>query len=177
MADKNPKEGRNVQRQLAIFEVAKDARGKSMDEIKEMLRAAFSRHRVSGQPGTWLDGVASEASYGEPYIVDMPSALAADSIMPAPDPQVQQTLAGRRKLRQSEEPPAKSDRAFEAAAPSGGGTASAGARGIGTVTGRDPAVLIVAVAVALTLAVSAAVAFREARRRAARQRRVGGGRN
>src|SRR4051794_6445466 len=98
MEETNPTATRNVRRQLAIFEVAKRARGKSMAEIRQMLRQAFARHRVPSPPEPWMESVASEASYGEPYIVDLPAAQAADSMVEAPDAQVHGSLAGRRQL-------------------------------------------------------------------------------
>lgn len=100
MAETNPTEPRNVQRQLAIFEVAKRARGKSIAEIRQMLREAFARRRVPSPPGPWLDSVAAEASYGEPYIVDLSAAEAADSREQAPDARVHRSLAWRRQLWQ-----------------------------------------------------------------------------
>ncbi|MBT2550430.1 hypothetical protein [Arthrobacter sp. ISL-65] len=62
----------NVQRQLAIFEVARNAGDKSMAEIRQMLRAAFTRRGLTSRPIPWLEAMASEAFYGKPYIVDMP---------------------------------------------------------------------------------------------------------
>ncbi|MGO4230100.1 hypothetical protein AB4Y72_14645 [Arthrobacter sp. YAF34] len=101
---KDPAADEKVQLQLAIFEVTPDARGKSLGEIRQMLLAAFSRRGVEPPPDTWLDSVASAASYGEPYIIDLPAALAADGEVPAPNEEVRRGLASRRRLRQQRLP-------------------------------------------------------------------------
>ena len=101
---KDPAADEKVQLQLAIFEVTPDARGKSLGEIRQMLLAAFSRRGVKPPPDTWLDSVASAASYGEPYIIDLPAALAADGAVPAPNEEVRRRLASRRRLRQQRLP-------------------------------------------------------------------------
>ena len=86
--------------QMAIFEVTRDAQGKSPQEILQRLRSAFADHGVQTPPGTWLESVASAAFYGEPYIIDLPAAVAADNILPAPSTEVRRRLATRRRLRQ-----------------------------------------------------------------------------
>lgn len=101
---KDPAADEKVQLQLAIFEVTQDARGKSLGEIRQMLLAAFSRRGVEPPTGIWLDSVASAAFYGEPYIVDLPAALAADGVVPAPNEKVRSRLASRRRLRQQRLP-------------------------------------------------------------------------
>ncbi len=93
-----------LQLQLAIFDVTKDAQGKSLDEIQESLRSAFAARGVEAPPGTWLESVASSAFYGEPYIIDFPAAIAADDAMPAPNKNVRKRLAFRRQLRQEKLP-------------------------------------------------------------------------
>ncbi|WP_285247676.1 MULTISPECIES: hypothetical protein [unclassified Pseudarthrobacter] len=93
-----------LQLQLAIFGVTKDAQGKSLQEILQRLRSAFADHGVQTPPGTWLESVASSAFYGEPYIIDLPAALAADSTLPAPSTDVRRRLAIRRRLRQEKLP-------------------------------------------------------------------------
>lgn len=97
----SPARSENVQRQLAIFDVARKAHGRSLPEIKKMLTDAFARRGLSRQPGPWLDAVASEALYGEPYIVDLPAAVAADTEVNAADPQIHEALRRRRVLRAS----------------------------------------------------------------------------
>ncbi|WP_284762134.1 hypothetical protein [Arthrobacter sp. efr-133-R2A-63] len=89
----------NVQRQLAIFDVVRRARGTSLPQIKEMLTKAFAERGLSRQPGAWLDAVASEAAYGKPYLIDLPAAVAANSIAAAPDPEVESELRKRGILR------------------------------------------------------------------------------
>ena len=90
--------------QLAIFEVTRDAGGKGLSEIQEMLLAAFARHGVEPPPGTWVESVASSAFYGEPYIVDLPAAVAADEMVPAPNDEVRERLASQRQLQQEKLP-------------------------------------------------------------------------
>ena len=107
MDNTEPVQPGNVQRQLAIFNIVRRAQGKSMAEIQQMLRDAFARRRLPIPTGTWLDAVATEASYGKPYIVDLPSAVAADKIMAAPDPNVEEYLQLRRRLRASETSPSQ----------------------------------------------------------------------
>ena len=93
-----------LQLQLAIFDVTRNAQGKSLDEIQESLRAAFAAHGVEAPPNTWLESVASSAFYGEPYIIDFPAAIAADDAVPAPNEGVRDRLAHRRELRQENLP-------------------------------------------------------------------------
>ena len=94
-----------LQLQLAIFEVSKDSKGRSLDEIITRLRAAFADHGVDEPPFTWLESVASSAYYGEPYIIDFPTALAADDAVSAPNEQVRERLEKRRELREEKLPP------------------------------------------------------------------------
>ncbi|MET3932191.1 hypothetical protein [Arthrobacter sp. OAP107] len=91
--------------QLAIFEVTKDARGKGLDEILDRLRAAFAAQGVRTPPTTWLESVASSVFYGEPYIIDLPAAVAADAAVPAPSRLVRDQIASRRELREEKLPP------------------------------------------------------------------------
>lgn len=93
----------NVQRQLAIFQVAGHAAGKSASEIRTMLEKALAEQGLLNEPAPWLDAVVAAAAYGEPYIVDLPSAVVAESVEAAPDLHVQQTLLQRRLLRESED--------------------------------------------------------------------------
>jgi len=97
--DPTPANSDNVQRQLAIFDVVRRARGKTSTEIKRMLAKAFAERGLAKQPGPWMDAVASEAAYGKTYIVDLPAAVAAESITTAPDPHVAETLRERGVLR------------------------------------------------------------------------------
>lgn len=94
-----------LQLQLAIFEASKDSKGKSLAEILEKLRSAFAARGVAEPPATWLESVASSAFYGEPYLIDFPTAIAADSAVPAPNQEVRNRLAGRRELRAEKLPP------------------------------------------------------------------------
>ena len=94
-----------AQLQSAIFEVTRDAEGKSLGNILELLRSAFARRGVEAPPNTWLESVASAAFYGEPYIIDLPAALAAEGAVPAPSEDVRRQLASRRQLRQETLPP------------------------------------------------------------------------
>ena len=100
----DPMADEKVRLQLAIFEVTRDADGQGMGEIREMLRAAFARHGVETPPATWVESVASSAFYGEPYIVDLPAAVLADSIIPAPNEEVRERLAAQRQLQQEKLP-------------------------------------------------------------------------
>lgn len=85
--------------QSVIFEVTREAGGRSLPEIRDMLQAGFARRGVEAPTNIWLDSVASAAFYGEPYIIDLPAALAADSAVAAPNDEVRQRLASRRELR------------------------------------------------------------------------------
>jgi hypothetical protein len=165
MAETNPAAQRNVQRQLAIFEVASRARGKSMAEIKQMLREAFARRRLPGQPGTWLDSVASEASYGEPYIVDLSAAETADSMEQAPDARVHRSLAWRRQLWQLAGRSAGAGRPDDPAQP--GRRAGRARRRAVPITNEGLAAVraIVAGAIALTAALAVVMAVRMVGRR------------
>lgn len=155
MDDPRPVERRNVQRQLAIFDVVRHARGKSMAEIKQLLREAFGRRRLTIPSDSWLDAVATEAAYGKPYLVDLPAAVAADSVMEAPDPTVEETLRLRRQLRASEAGMAAAFRRSAGAGKPAGrtagsdGGAASGTNNIGTVR------RIATVAIAATLAITA----------------------
>ncbi len=91
---------RRVLRQQLIFEVAREARGRPPAEIKAMLREAFARHDLPAQPGSWLDAVASEASYGKAYVIDIPSAAAADRSVGTPDAAVADDIEYFRGLDQ-----------------------------------------------------------------------------
>ena len=91
--------------QLAIFDVSRDAGGRSLEEIRDMLLAAFAARGVAAPPATWVESVASSAFYGEPYIIDYPTAIAADNLEPAPNPEVRERLAARRELREVQLPP------------------------------------------------------------------------
>lgn len=110
-----------VQLQTAIFEVSKNSKGQSLDVILEKLRSAFAAHGVQEPPATWLEAVASSAFYGEPYIIDFPSAIAADDVVPAPKEDVRERIASRRELHSEELPgPASVDRGVSAEKTSGG---------------------------------------------------------
>lgn len=100
----DPAADAKLQLQLAIFDATRDAQGNSLDEILKRLRSAFADHGVQTPPGTWLESVASSAFYGEPYIIDLPTAVAADNTLPAPSTDVRRRLAIRRRLRQEKLP-------------------------------------------------------------------------
>lgn len=102
---KDPAADAKLQLQLAIFEASKDSEGKSLAEILESLRSAFAARGVAEPPATWLESVASSAFYGEPYLIDLPTAIAADAAVPAPNQEVRNRLAARRELRAEELPP------------------------------------------------------------------------
>lgn len=90
--------------QSVIFEVAREAEGRSLPEIRDMLQSGFSRSGVTAPTNMWLDAVASAAFYGAPYIIDLPAALAADAAIAAPDPEMRERLASRRELRNEKLP-------------------------------------------------------------------------
>jgi len=100
----DPLADEKVRLQLAIFEVTREADGKGIGAIRDMLRAAFARHGVETPPATWVESVASSAFYGEPYIVDLEAAVTADTIVPAPNEEVRERLASRRRLQQEKLP-------------------------------------------------------------------------
>jgi hypothetical protein len=90
--------------QSVIFEVTREAEGRSLPEIRDLLQSGFSRSGVTAPTNTWLDAVASAAFYGEPYIIDLPAALAADTAVAAPNVEVRERLASRRELRNEKLP-------------------------------------------------------------------------
>ncbi|WP_285244868.1 hypothetical protein [Pseudarthrobacter sp. fls2-241-R2A-127] len=101
----DPDEDAKLKLQLAIFDVTRrGATGKSLEEIREMLMAAFAARNVAPPPFTWVESAASSAFYGEPYIIDYPTAIAADDLEAAPDEAVRERLADRRKLREVQLP-------------------------------------------------------------------------
>ena len=100
----DPAAGEKAQLQAAIFQVARAAAGRSLHEIRELLQAEFSSRGVKAPTTIWLDSVASAAFHGEPYLIDLPAALAAEAAVPAPNDGVRKRLAGRRELRQDKLP-------------------------------------------------------------------------
>lgn len=147
--------------QLAIFDVIRrGATGKSLDEIREMLLTAFAARDVAPPPFTWVESAASSAFYGEPYIIDYPTAIAADDLEAAPDEAVRERLAARRKLRGTQLPqgilPAPSEWQIPANEVTGGGTRQA------TQAGRNGAAVLALVA--LAAGAVAVVALRLSRR-------------
>ena len=157
----DPAADEKVRLQLAIFDVTREADGKSMAEIREMLHTAFSRHGVAAPPATWVESVASSAFYGEPYIVDLSAAVTADAMVPAPDDGVRETLAARRELQQEKLPadifPSPSEWNIPAADATGGSTGTA------SLTKWDGG-LVLAVAALVATAVVAVIAARVSRR-------------
>lgn len=101
---KDPTAKEKMLLQSAIFEVTRESDGRSLPEIRDMLRSEFSRRGVEAPTSMWLDAVASAAFYGEPYIIDLPAALAADAAVAAPNPEVRGRLEARRELRQEKLP-------------------------------------------------------------------------
>jgi hypothetical protein len=158
VVEKKPMERSNVQRQMAIFEVARRARGKSLPEIRQMLRDAFARRRLPNPPGTWTEAVASEAASGRPYIVDLPAAVAVEGTQPGSEPRVQETPA-LRSLRKTEGFTAGSEgRTGGAAQPlrrsrsrAGGGEAGRAGGGEAARADRSLAAVRIVVAAAITL--------------------------
>jgi hypothetical protein len=161
-----PANADNVQRQLAIFDVVRRASGKTLAEVKAMLRKAFAERGLSRHPELWLDAVASEAAYGKPYIVDLPSAVAADSITSAPDPDVEDILRERRDLRSESMEDQERARATGAAEELN----NDGAARQRSMPGVPPLTLLGFVAAAAAFALGA-VAAREALRRSGHTRR------
>ena len=91
--------------QAVIFEVARETEGRGLADIRDMLQSGFARAGVAAPTNAWLDSVASAAFYGEPYIIDLPAALAAEGAVPAPNQEVRERLAVRRELRKEQLPP------------------------------------------------------------------------
>ncbi|MFF1883329.1 hypothetical protein ACFVVC_17890 [Pseudarthrobacter sp. NPDC058196] len=155
----DPGEDWKVQLQLAIFDVTRNAKGRNQDEIRDLLLAEFSRRGIESPPGTWLDSVASSAHYGEPYIVDLPAAVAADALEPAPTEDVREGLAARRELRHEKLPdgilPAPSEWNIPANEVTAGSTPKA------SLTGRNGAAVLAAAAAAVAAAALVAVAVRK----------------
>lgn len=90
--------------QSVIFEVARETEGRSLADIRDMLQSGFARAGVAAPTNAWLDSVASAAFYGEPYIIDLPAALAADAAVAAPTAGLRERLATRRELRKEKLP-------------------------------------------------------------------------
>ncbi len=159
-----PEEDSHVQLQLAIFNVTRDAEGNDLEEIKARLRAEFARRGVQSPPATWLDSVASAAFYGKPYIVDLPSALAADDAVPAPTEEVREQLELRRELRNEKLPagilPAASEWNLSPDEVTTAEPASPGGRSAhsteGSAAGLRPLLVAAALAAAVVLAFAAA---------------------
>jgi hypothetical protein len=165
----DPGEDWKMQLQLAIFDVAPNAEGKNEDEIRDMLLAEFRRRGIESPPGTWLDSVASSAFYGEPYIVDLPAAVAADLVEPAPTEDVRERLASRRELQQEKLPagilPAPSEWNIPANEVTGGSSRRV------SLPGRNGATVLALAAAGLAAAVLAVVAARVSRRPTSDSRR------
>lgn len=160
MQTPTPANADNVQRQLAIFDVVRRAPGKTLAEVKAMLTKAFAERGLPRQPELWLDAVASEAAYGKPYIVDLPSAVAADSITSAPDPHVEDILRERRDLRSE----SNGDQGPARAAGAVGGLSDDGATRHRSAPGVPPLTLLGFVAAAAAIALGAAAARKALRR-------------
>lgn len=101
---KDPTAEEKMLLQAAIFDATREAAGRSLSEIKEMLQAGFARRGVQAPTPMWLDAVASAAFHGESYIIDFPAALAAEGAAPAPDQALRERLAVRRGLREEKLP-------------------------------------------------------------------------
>ena len=152
-----------LQLQLAIFEVSKDSKGRSLDEIITRLRAAFADHGVDEPPYTWLESVASSAYYGEPYIIDFPTALAADDAVSAPNEQVRERLEKRRELRAEKLPPGIFPSASDWNVPEAAGRSTTAGANASTPPASKNTVLL-AVAGAVVAAAVVALSVRASRR-------------
>lgn len=146
-----------LQLQLAIFEVSKDSKGRSLDEIITRLRAAFEAHGVDEPPFTWLESVASSAYYGEPYIIDFPTALAADDAVSAPNEQVRERLEKRRELREEKLPPGIFPSASDWNVPEAASRGIAAPANLSTPASKNTLLLAVAGAVVAAVVVALTV--------------------
>lgn len=168
--------------QSAIFEVTREAAGKSLSDISDMLQQEFSRRGVEAPTSIWLDSVASAAFYGEPYIIDYPAALAAEAAVNAPNPEVRERLASRRELRNEKLPagtfPPASDWVLDGSEVTGQmEVAGPGPRSralVGSTHGVQRMLAAVAVGTAILLVTAAIRAVRNARRRTAGRTTPGG---
>lgn len=151
--------------QLAIFDVSRDAEGRSLEEIRDMLLSAFAARGVAPPPGTWVESVASSAFYGEPYIIDYPTAIAADNLEPAPNPEVRERLAARRELREVQLPPGIFPSQEEWDIPANEVTGAASTRKLSPAGWEGRAVLAVAALAAVAVAAVAAIRAGTGRRR------------
>ncbi|WP_285248581.1 hypothetical protein [Pseudarthrobacter sp. efr-133-R2A-89] len=152
--------------QLAIFDVTRrGATGKSLEEIREMLLTAFAARDVAPPPFTWVESAASSAFYGEPYIIDYPTAIAADDLEAAPDETVRKRLAARRELREVQLPPGIFPSREEWKIPANEATGTAGTRTLSPSGWGGRAVLAVAALAAVAVAAIAAIRAGTGRRR------------
>ncbi|NKX54294.1 hypothetical protein [Arthrobacter mobilis] len=155
----------NLDRQLAIAGVARRARGRPMEEIKQLLREEFRRLGLPEQPGTWLDAVAAEAWYGKPYIIDLEAFRAATGLLGAAGTGPDEVLAERRPARQ----PGPGIRG-------GARTGQALLPAVEPSPGKAAAVFLGAIALVSCLAAAGAAAAAVAAIHAVRRRRKGGAR-
>lgn len=178
----DPAAKQKVLLQSAIFEVTREAAGKSLSDIRDMLRSEFSRRGVEAPTNIWLDSVASAAFYGEPYIIDFPAALAADAAVTAPNPEVRERLASRRELRNEKLPagtfPPASDWVLDGSEVTGQTPKAGPGHRSRALLGSNPGVQRVlaaaAVAAATLLATAGIRAVWNARRRSTRLPKAGG---
>lgn len=70
-----------VDLQLAVFEVAKTARGEPVHEVRRKLAEAIIGMRVTPPSGLWLDAAATSASLGYPYIISNEARWGAEAIL------------------------------------------------------------------------------------------------
>lgn len=108
---------RAVERQLAIFDVAKQGRGKRVPEIRRLLRGEFRRRGLPQQPDLWVDAVATEASYGKPYILDFEVAAQADKVSPVPDERIRKMVHERPHPEPAEAAPGAGGRQIQVPPP------------------------------------------------------------
>ncbi|MFF2344605.1 hypothetical protein [Pseudarthrobacter sp. NPDC058119] len=151
--------------QLAIFDVSRDAEGRSLEEIRDTLLSAFAARGVAAPPATWVESVASSAFYGEPYIIDYPTAIAADNLEPAPNPEVRERLAARRELREVQLPAGIFPSREEWNIPANEGTGAGSTRTLSPAGWEGRAVLVMASLAAVAIAAVVAIRGRTGRRR------------
>lgn len=163
--DQDPDAEQKLKLQLAIFDVSRDAGGRSLEEIRDMLLAAFAARGVAAPPATWVESVASSAFYGEPYIIDYPTAVAADNLEPAPNPEVRERLAARRDLREVQLPPGIFPSREEWNIPANEVTGAGSTRTLSPAGWEGRAALAVAALAAVAIAAVVAVRAGAGRRR------------
>lgn len=67
--------------QLAIFDVAAHAKGKSVDHARHMLAAEIDRRNLTPPSGLWVDAAATSAALGKPYIISNEARWEAEAAL------------------------------------------------------------------------------------------------